>query len=286
MAKEDKVSREEILSVGGSSTAEFERLDAANKLAGRKLKATPEEVAARRKAKAPKLGSEEKKAIKERRKGAEQKRTERIKAETDTSRKSKTNIKTPDPVVKKFKKGELVTVKPRKRKPTPRVERDPETGRARKRTTPAPVTLPQAGPEVMTPAGRPEIQPAILPRTLRGSQSGKNLGGFAASHKIVKGHTYEALKHLQTMADTPKNSPEHHAAHEAFNASHAQIGQTGNKGLHTLVGMGRAAVQQMHGSPNLPNALKTHKALVLGKLEEGRIAEQARTERSGPGKGQ
>ena len=101
----DKVSREEILAVGGSSTAEFERLEAANKLTGKKLKATAEEVAARRAAKAPKLSAEEKKAIRQRRKGAEKKRTARVQAEADTSRPATTSVgplsgevvRTPDP---------------------------------------------------------------------------------------------------------------------------------------------------------------------------------------------
>lgn len=104
MAK-DKVSREEILAVGGSSTEAFERIDAANKLAGKKLKATPEEVAASKTAKAPKLTAEEKKAIRERRKGAEKKRSTRIKAESDPTKPARVSIgplsgeivRTPDP---------------------------------------------------------------------------------------------------------------------------------------------------------------------------------------------
>lgn len=141
--------------------------------------------------------------------------------------------------------------------------------------------LPDAGREVMEQPSRPVTQTAIMPSVLPGSQSGKRLGGFAATHEIVKGHTNDALKHLQTMANSPKGSPEHHAAHEAFNVSHALIGQTGNKALHDLVGLGRKIVQENHGSPNMENGLKTHRALVTGMLEAGRLAEETRKDRSG-----
>ena len=141
-------------------------------------------------------------------------------------------------------------------------------------------TLPQAGSDVMTPAGRPEIAGAILPRTLRSAQNKKNLGGFARSHKEVASTTHEALGHLNTMATTAKGSPEHHEAQEAFNVLHAQIGQIGNKVLHKAVGLGRTVVQQFHGKPELANALKIHRGVVLGRLEEGKIAEQSRGERA------
>jgi hypothetical protein len=87
------------------------------------------------------------------------------------------------------------------------------------------------------------------------------------------------------MANTDKGSAEHHDAHESFNLLHAHIGQIGNKDLHKVLGLGRTMVQQYHGTSQLPQALKVHKGLVLGRLEAGRIAEQARSERSGPGKG-
>jgi hypothetical protein len=207
--------------------------------------------------------------------------------------------RTANPVIKKFKKGQLVTIKPRKqKKQTPIAQ--PQPGQAGKldgqtvRVTPENLTqiyeqkrrteLPAAGPAEMTPAGRPEVEGAILPRTLRGSQSGKNLGGFAAKHSVVASATHEALGHLNTMANTDKGSPEHHAAHEAFNALHAQIGQIGNKPLHSDLGLGRTIIQQFHGSNKLAGALKLHRGMVLGRLEEGKIAEQSRNERTGPRK--
>jgi hypothetical protein len=206
---------------------------------------------------------------------------------------------TPDPVIKKFKKGQLVTVKPRKQKKQTPIAK-PQPGQAGKldgqtvRVTPENADqvyeqrrrteLPAAGPAEMTPTGRPEIEGAILPRELRGSQNKKNLGGFAQSHKIVAKATHEALGHLNTMANTDKGSPEHHNAHEAFNLLHGQIGQIGNKPLHRDLGLGRTIIQQYHGSDKLPEALKLHRGIVLGRLEEGKIAEQSRGERSGPRK--
>lgn len=204
--------------------------------------------------------------------------------------------RTPDPVIKKFRKGELVTVKPRKQKKQKPIAK-PQPGQMGKldgqvvRVTPENseqvydqrrrTELPAAGPAEMTPAGRPEVEPAILPSRLRGSQSGKNLGGFAQSHKVVAKATHEALNHLNTMATTEKGSAEHHDAQEQFNLLHGHIGQIGNKALHRDLGLGRTIVQQYHGSDKLSNALKLHRGIVLGRLEEGRLAEQARGERSG-----
>lgn len=144
-------------------------------------------------------------------------------------------------------------------------------------------TLPTAGPEKAPSAPTPGT--AILPSVLPSSQNKKNYGGFAQSHKVVSKATHEALGHLDTMANTDKGSAEHHDSHEAFNLLHAHIGQIGNKDLHKVLGLGRTMVQQYHGTSQLPQALKVHKGLVLGRLEAGRIAEQARSERSGPGKG-
>ena len=144
-------------------------------------------------------------------------------------------------------------------------------------------TLPEAGREEMTPAPRPTVEPAIMPARLGGSQNKKNLGGFARSHKVVAKATHEALDHLQTMANTQKGTPEHHSAMESFNTLHGHIGQIGNKALHKDLGLGRTIIQQYHGKPELTDALKIHRGIVLGRLEEGRIAEQSRGERSQQG---
>ena len=208
--------------------------------------------------------------------------------------------RTTDPVVKKFKKGELVTVKPRKQKkqtpiakPVPgqigKVEGKPvrvtpenlQQVYDEKRTT----ALPTAGPEEMTPANRPSVEQAIMPKTLRSSQNKKNLGGFARSHKEVSAVTHEALGHLQTMANAEKSSPEFHESHAAFNTLHGQLGQIGNKVLHRDMGLGRTIITQLHGKPGLANALKIHRGVVLGRLEEGKIAEQSRGERAQQGQG-
>jgi len=205
--------------------------------------------------------------------------------------------RTADPVIKKFKKGQLVTVKPRRQKkqtpiPTPKpgqvgklegqvVRVTPENAtqiyEERRRTT-----LPVATPEDMTPAGRPAVQPVVLPSRLRGSQNKKNLGGFARSHKEVAGVAHEALGHLQTMAQHEPGTPEHHDAHESFNVLHAKLGQISNSNFHKFMGMGRTIVTQ-HRDKNMAKALEVHKQGVEGKLEEGRIAEQSRGERSREG---
>jgi hypothetical protein len=208
--------------------------------------------------------------------------------------------------VRPAKKGELkrgitsVSIAPKKRRIKKQKSLIPKVGQAGKldgqvvRVTPENAEqvydqrrrteLPAAGPAEMTPAGRPEVEQVILPPRLRGSQSGKNLGGFAQSHKVVAKATHEALGHLETMANTDKGSIEHHTAHESFNLLHGQIGQIGNKALHKDLGLGRTIIQQYHGRPELGNALKVHRGIVLGRLEEGKIAEQARGERSGPRK--
>ena len=62
---------------------------------------------------------------------------------------------------------------------------------------------------------------------------------------------------------------------------HGHIGQIGNKKLHKDLGLGRTIVQQHHGKPELAQALKIHRGIVLGRLEEGKIAEQSRSERAG-----
>lgn len=208
--------------------------------------------------------------------------------------------------VRPAKKGELkrgitsVSTAPKKRRIKKQKSLIPKVGQAGKldgqvvRVTPENAEqvyeqrrrteLPAAGPAEMTPAGRPAVEEVILPSRLRGSQSGKNLGGFAQSHKIVAKVTHEALGHLDTMATTDKGSMEHHTAHESFNLLHGHIGQIGNKALHRDLGLGRTIIQQHHGSDKLPEALKVHRGIVLGRLEEGKIAEQARGERSGPRK--
>ncbi|CAB4166971.1 hypothetical protein UFOVP964_70 [uncultured Caudovirales phage] len=201
-----------------------------------------------------------------------------------------------DPIIKKFKKGNLVTVKPRKqRKQTPilapKIGQAGVVGGATVRVTPDNLTqvyeekrrteLPTAGPAVMQSAGRPAVTEAVMPRTLRGSQSGKNLGGFAGKHEDVSKVAHEALGHLQTLSTTQKGTPEHHAAHEAFNVAHATLGQIGHKTLHRLMGLGRTIVEQHHGEDIVGKALKLHKGHVLGSLEQGKIAEQARSGRSG-----
>lgn len=148
-----------------------------------------------------------------------------------------------------------------------------------KRTT----VLPAAGREVMEPAARPATEPVIMPSRLRGSQSGKNLGGFAGKFEHVHESVHTALGHLDTLANSAKGSPEHHAAHEAYNVEHARIGQIGNKALHTDMALARTGVLKTHGTSDLPKVLKVARGVILGRLEEGRQAAEARKSRSGKG---
>jgi len=205
--------------------------------------------------------------------------------------------RTADPVVRRFRKGELVTVKPRKQKKQTPIPK-PKAGQIGKlegkvvRVTPENATqiyeerrrttLPTATAEEMTPASRPVIKPVVMPPKLRSSQNKKNIGGFARSHKEVAGVSKEALGHLQTMAQHEPGTPEHHEAHEAFNVSHATLGQISNKDFHRFMGMGRTIVTTQRG-PNMQNLLKVHREGVEGKLEAGKIAEQSRGERSREG---
>jgi hypothetical protein len=84
------------------------------------------------------------------------------------------------------------------------------------------------------------------------------------------------------MAQHEPGTPEHHEAHEAFNVSHATLGQISNKDFHRFMGMGRTIVTTQRG-PNMQNLLKVHREGVEGKLEAGKIAEQSRGERSREG---
>ena len=182
--------------------------------------------------------------------------------------KKQTPIPTPKPGQVGKLEGQVVRVTP---------ENATQIYEERRRTT-----LPVATPEDMTPAGRPAVQPVVLPSRLRGSQNKKNLGGFARSHKEVAGVAHEALGHLQTMAQHEPGTPEHHDAHESFNVLHAKLGQISNSNFHKFMGMGRTIVTQ-HRDKNMAKALEVHKQGVEGKLEEGRIAEQSRGERSREG---
>jgi hypothetical protein len=205
--------------------------------------------------------------------------------------------RTADPVVKRFRKGELVTVKPRKQKKQTPIPK-PKAGQIGKlegkvvRVTPdnatqiyderRRTTLPTATSEDMTPASRPAVQQVVLPSRLPSSQNKKNLGGFARSHKEVSKVAHEALGHLQAMAQHEPGTPEHHEAHESFNALHATLGQISNGNFHKFMGMGRTIVTQ-HRNKDMKTALKIHKQGVEGKLEAGRIAEQSRGDRSREG---
>lgn len=143
--------------------------------------------------------------------------------------------------------------------------------------------LPTAGRDVMEPAERPTTEPVIMPGRLRGSQSGKNLGGFAGKFADVHESVHTALGHLDTIANTARHTSEHHNAHEAYNLEHAKIGQIGNKALHKDMALARTGVMAVHGTEKMPNVLKVARGVILGRLEEGRQAAEARKSRSGKG---
>lgn len=140
--------------------------------------------------------------------------------------------------------------------------------------------LPASGREEMTPVGRPVAEPAVLPSRLRGSRNKKNLGGFGGKVKDVQSSVYRALGHLEAMANSPKGSPEHHAAHEGYNLEHALIGQIGNKALHNNMALARTGVMEHHGTDHVHTVLKVARSAILGRLEEGKIAAQQRAERA------
>jgi hypothetical protein len=138
--------------------------------------------------------------------------------------------RTKDPVVKKFKKGELVTVKPRKQK-----EQKPivaKKGQIRKvngklirvdesniedvtkavRTT----VLPDAGPDEMLPRIGPRVpleQPkgGVKPDLIskRPGNVEQKLRGFASPVKVAAPKIWEAMGHIDALQNHQKGSKEH-----------------------------------------------------------------------------
>lgn len=161
----------------------------------------------------------------------------------------------------------------------PRITKDSETGKLRKTTdeekkAARTTVLPKAGPEKVEgalPARRP----------VAGMGYSGPAKGFNGPYKLVKAGVDAARGHLKTMAEHPAGSPEHHAAHEAFNAIHAHIGQMSPE-LHTLLGQAKHFVTHPgEGSSDLLSM--THKA-INDRLAIGRAAHEDNLRRSQEGR--
>lgn len=314
MADDKKVSREEILSAGGSSTEKFEELERANKLSGKKLKATPEEVAASKNAK-PKLTAEEKKAIRKRRKNAEKKRTARLTAEADTTKPEKKVVRTPDPTPPiqrltavtgetirpatntELKKGIPSVVVRDQTKPTtpaagPRLPRigqyyrhsdgrllrvsaeNIEDVHADAKRT----VLPTAGREEMETEGRPVPLPGprggLRPNIPRNNRG--NRAGLGVDHATAKEHADRALGHLETMASAEHGSGPYRQAQKSFHVVHGAIGaQNMSKPIHRMLQLAHNYIDSK--LPDTGKMLNATREAVGDTLRAGKRAEEERT---------
>lgn len=99
-----------------------------------------------------------------------------------------------------------------------------------------------------------------LPGTLVGKGvTPKVKGATSGNYKTIKAAVDAARTHLTGMQTNPVGSPEHHDAHEAFNAIHANVGQM-HHGLHTLLGIAKHFVTNPgKGSPEM--LARTHKEI-------------------------
>ena len=110
-------------------------------------------------------------------------------------------------------------------------------------------TLPIAGP-------KPEPKPEGL---MGMGEKPISKGASSGSYPHIKAAVDAARTHLSAMAQHPIGSPEHHAAHEAFNAIHANIGKMSPE-LHTTLGQAKHFVTNPgKGSDEL--LAMTHKAI-------------------------
>ena len=84
-------------------------------------------------------------------------------------------------------------------------------------------------------------------------------GAASGNYPLVKSAVDAARTHLTAMSQHPAGSPEHHAAHEAFNAIHSNIGKLSPE-LHTTLGQAKHFVTNPgKGSDEL--LAMTHKAI-------------------------
>ena len=101
------------------------------------------------------------------------------------------------------------------------VARDPQTGRARAKTTAELTTvLPTAGRDVVEGAVPQTPRPLQRVSTIKDGLRGPK--GAAVSHKEVSNMVSQARGHLTQMTLT-RNTPAFHEHHESFNLAHAQL---------------------------------------------------------------
>ena len=118
-------------------------------------------------------------------------------------------------------------------------------------------------------------------RVVKGDAPVVPVKGFAVAYPKVHAAVQAARTHLGVMELNHPSSPEHHAAHEAFNAIHANIGKMSPE-LHTLLGQAKHFVT--HPGKGTKELLgMTHKA-IDNRLALGRMAANANLTRSAEGR--
>jgi hypothetical protein len=135
----------------------------------------------------------------------------------------------------------------------PAVKIDPETKRLRA-TTEAEKT--EARTTVLPDAPIPQ-EPR--PQGVMGMGATPIRKGAAVSYPVIKAAVDAARTHLTAMQNNPPGSPEHHAAHEAFNAIHANIGRMSPE-LHVTLGQAKHFVTNP-GKGSDEMLAMTHKAI-------------------------
>lgn len=165
----------------------------------------------------------------------------------------------------------------------PLVKRDEETGKLRSTTE----AEKKAARTVTLPATKPvKEQKPSAPSNLPGSLPGQGprvitKGAASGNYTQIKAAVDAARGHLATMAAHPIGSPEHHDAHQAFNAIHANIGKMSPE-LHTSLGQAKHFVTNPgKGSNDL--LAKTHE-VINTRLNILRTAHEENIQRAAAGR--
>ena len=138
--------------------------------------------------------------------------------------------------------------KPRKRKPTPLVQRNPSTGRAEKRVvTPFVTTLPAAGPDIMTPRTPGPRVPLEQPQggvkpdlfidkdAPKGERVSRKLTGFGGPVSKGADMAWTAMRHLDSMLNHKPGSAEHGKHLGEFDKIHQGIAAHTNSDVHGIL---------------------------------------------------
>lgn len=180
--------------------------------------------------------------------------------------------------------------KPRKRKPTPLVVRDPNTGRAAKKPPVEPVTLPEAGPSEMVPRTpgprvpleqpRGGVQPQLIVKrpsqASKGNRVERKLRGFGIPAQQVSDTAWKAMGHLDAMGNHQPGSEGHRQNLEAFDSLHATLHGPARE-VHGILHTARMVALK----PDYPNKQK-HLNMAKDALSEtismGRMMEKRKQE--------